>query len=111
IGDELIKLMKEIDSTLDLSYRKNYIGLARNGLANNFVQLFPKKNNMTVSIKMEQSPEVDEKLEKVGIDVIDYNKKRGRYKIRLSKAMVLQNSELITSLLKAAYNTSNNLLE
>jgi hypothetical protein len=49
---------------------------------------------------------MEEKLETAGLDVMDYDKKWGRYRIRLSKGDIKKHSEFLTNLLRSAYENS-----
>jgi hypothetical protein len=47
--------------------------------------------------------ELEKKLDDAGLDVMEYDKRWGRYRIRLNKAEIKENSELLAELLKNAY--------
>ncbi len=102
LADELLKLIKEFDNGYELKYNKFYIGLAKNGQPDNFVVFRPKKTNTTMELKLEQSEEVDELIEGAGLDLMEYNNRWGRYRIRVSDKDLIKSKELITKLLKMA---------
>lgn len=105
--DELLEIIKTFDKTLTLKYNKFYIGLARNGQPDNFILFRPQKNKLTVEIRLEQSEEVQNQLEENGLDLLDYNIRSGRYRIRLSKPDVKKYEELLTKYFKNAYEKAN----
>ncbi len=84
MADELLRVVHEFDPTLELKYNKFYIGMAREGQAQqNFVIFRPRKNILVVSIRLKQSVEVESKLEENGLGVFEYDKREGAYRIRL----------------------------
>lgn len=103
MADSMLELIKTFAPDIELKYNKFYIGLARDGRANNFVLFKPKKKFMHMSIKMKKSEEVKNKIEDKGLDLIDYTK-HGRYRIRLLKDDISQHAEFIQELLQMSYN-------
>jgi len=103
IADEFLNLISEFAPGYELKYNKFYIGLAKDDQANNFVLIRARKNSFSIELKIKQSEEIEKMIENAGLDLIDYDKRRGRYRIRLSKQDVNKNKELITNLLKMAY--------
>jgi predicted transport protein len=85
MADELLEIIKSFDEEVELKYNKFYIGLAKNGQPNNFVIFRPQKNSLRLEPRLQRTDEIEEKLEAAGLDVMDYDKKWGRYRIRLSK--------------------------
>lgn len=63
---------------------------------------FPKKSGFHTNIYAKASPEIDQQLETAGIDVMDYDKQVGAYRLRLTKGDIKQHSELLLRLLKMA---------
>lgn len=53
-----------------------------------------------MEIKLEQSVETDKLIEEAGIDLMDYDNKWGRYRIRISKQDIVKNKELLKGLLE-----------
>jgi predicted transport protein len=104
--DELLEVIKAFDSELELKYNKFYIGLAKNGQPNNFVVFRPQKNSLRFEPRLKREDEMEEKLEAAGLDVMDYDKKWSRYRIRLSKGDVKKHSEFLTNLLRSAYENA-----
>ena len=96
VVDTLLEIIKEIDSTFSLKYNKHYIGLAKNGTAFNFAIMNAKRSFIRLEIKLEKSDEIDELIEKNEIDVLEYNLRSTRYKLRLSKGDLKNKKEVIT---------------
>lgn len=103
MADEMLELIKSFAPDLELKYNKFYIGLARDGQPNNFTIFRARKNSLNVDIRLSSSPEIDELLEHAGIDVMDYDKKWGRYRVRLAKGDITKHAELLTKLMKQSY--------
>lgn len=103
LADDLVGLINEFTSGYELKYNKFYIGLAKDGQPDNFAIFRPKKSNTTMEIRLEQSTETDKLIEDAGLDLMEYDNKWNRYRIRISKQDLLKNKDLIMSLLKMAY--------
>jgi hypothetical protein len=82
--DELYEIIKTIDPELELKYNKFYIGLAKESKPSNFVVFRPKKSFLRLEPRLERSDSTQARLETEGLDVMDYDERNGRYRIRLS---------------------------
>lgn len=102
LADKLLNIVKEFDNEYELKYNKFYIGLAKKGQPDNFVIFRPKKTKTTMELRLEQAEEIDLLIEKAGLDIMDYDAKWGRYRIRVSNKDLIENKELISNLLKMA---------
>lgn len=103
VTDSLLALVHEFAPDLSLKYNKFYIGLAKDGLPNNFVIFRPKKNWVRFEPRLDRSDEIQGKLEDAGIDIMEYDARWGRYRIRLSKGELEKHEQLLRELLKQAY--------
>ena len=103
VTDSLLALVHEFAPDLSLKYNKFYIGLAKDGRPNNFVIFRPKKDWVRFEPRLERSNEIQSKLEEAGIDIMEYDARWGRYRIRLSKGEVKRHEQLLRDLLKQAY--------
>jgi len=101
--DELFESIKAIDPGLELKYNKFYIGLAKEGKPSNFVIFRPKKNFLRLEPRLGHSDEMQERLDKEGLDVMDYEDRWGRYRIRLSKGDIKKHAEFLAKLLAEAH--------
>lgn len=97
-ADELISLIREIDAALEPKYNKFYIGLAKDSSPNNFVIVQPLKNHVRLAIRLSKSDEIERKLEDSGLDLMEYNQKSGRYRVRLKPGDVATHKELLKQL-------------
>ena len=106
MADELLEIIKTFDPELDLKYNKFYIGLAKNDRPNNFAIFGPRKSSLRLEVRLEPSDELEQQLDEAGLDVMDYDKRSGRYRVRLTKSDIKAHTELLTDLLKPAYTNS-----
>ncbi|MBZ0300276.1 MAG: DUF5655 domain-containing protein [Anaerolineae bacterium] len=107
IVDELLEILKQLDNDLALKYNKFYIGLVKNGQPNTFVVFRPKKDWLRLEPRLEQTDELQSRLTEEGLDVMEYDRRWGRYRIRLTKSDMKQHKEFVTELLKLAYREAN----
>jgi hypothetical protein len=59
--------------------------LVKQFMKKNFVALRPQKNALNVELKLPQSDELDDKIENAGLDTLEYNKRWGSYRLRLTQ--------------------------
>jgi hypothetical protein len=102
LADDMLDLIKTFAPDLELKYNKFYIGLAKDGQSNNFATFRPQKNSFRAEIYIKSSPEIDQQLAEAGIDVMDYEKRWGAYRLRLTKGEIKKHAELLLRLLKMA---------
>lgn len=102
MADELLNIAKEFDPSLELKYNKFYIGLAVDGQANNFFTAIPKKKFIRFEPRLMASRETTQKLEDAGLDVMEYNSRRGRYRIRLAPGDIGKYKAILTAIIEEA---------
>jgi hypothetical protein len=103
LADDVLELINASEPKLVLKYNKFYIGLADStGNSDNFVIFKPKKDWLRVEIRLRQDSAIESKLEDAGLNVLEYNTREGRYKLRLTKADLDRHHDLISDLLKSA---------
>lgn len=99
--DALLGIVRTLDPEFSLKYNKFYIGLAKNGQANNFVIFRPKKDWVRLEFRFERSDEMQAKLEEAGLDVMDYGD--ARYRVRLARGDIQKYETLLKELLQESY--------
>lgn len=104
--DELLEVTRNFDPQLELKYNKFYIGLAKNGQPNNFVIFRPQKNAIRVEPRIHKSEAIESAVEAAGLDVMDYDNRWSRYRIRLQKGDLTKHADVLRQLFEAAYNES-----
>jgi len=107
MADRLLALAKEFDDKLEFKYNKFYIGLAVDGRPNNFIVMRPKKAFIRLEPRLKSSQETTERLEAAGLDVMDYDTRWGRYRIRLKPGEVARHKDILSDVLKEAFEASS----
>jgi predicted transport protein len=107
LADELLEMIRGFDPQLELKYNKYYIGLAKQGRPNNFAIFRPKKKDFRLEMRLERSEELEGRLDEAGLDVMEYDRRSGRYRIRLTKPDIKKHQELLAELLGLAYEKSS----
>jgi hypothetical protein len=65
-------MVKDVEPSVALKYNKNYIGLARDGVATNFITFRPKKQHILAEFKIPRSDELTRRLQDEGMDPLTY---------------------------------------
>jgi predicted transport protein len=107
MADQLFEVIRQFAPELERKYNKFYIGLAKDGQPNNFVVFRPKKKSLNLSIKLKQSDDVESKIEECGLDTMDYQKRWGSYRLRLSPEDVKKHGGVLKDLMRLAYENRN----
>ena len=100
IVDEVLELITEVIPGYQLKYNKFYIGLAQNGRADNFILFRAKKSFTRMEIRLEKSEELENKIESKGIDLMDYDKRYGKYRIKLTLNDLKKHRDFIKDLVR-----------
>jgi len=106
MADELYDLVKTLDPHLELKYNKFYIGLAKDGQPNNFVVFRPQKNAIRVEPRLQKTDDIEAAVEAAGLDVMGYDTRWGRYRIRLQKGDIKKHAAVIRQLLETSYRAA-----
>lgn len=106
MADELLRIAKQHDAGLELKYNKFYIGLAKNSQPLNFVVFRPKKNFLRFEPRLENTTDMHERLEQSGLDVMDYDKRWGRYRIRLQPGDLDKHARVLEEVIADAYRNA-----
>ncbi len=107
MADELLDVIREWDPEVSLKYNKFYIGLARDGQPSNFVVFTPKKDWLRLAPRLAATDELQKRLEDEGLDVMDYDRGWGRYRIRLSREDIAKHKETLRAIMRLAYDDAN----
>lgn len=104
VADELLSMIHSFAPGLELKYNKFYIGLAREGQPKNFVIFRPKRQHLKLEPRMKQAEDVQRMLDEAGLDVMEYDKRWGRYRIRLTKEELKKHRDILTTVMKRAFD-------
>lgn len=102
MADQLLEIARQLEPSLELKYNKFYIGLAKHGQPSNCVIFRPKKGFIRFEPRLKNSQDTQEKLESAGLDVMDYDSRWGRYRIRLIPGDIEKHREVLTQLVTEA---------
>ncbi len=101
--DQLVGMVHEFDRGLELKYNKFYVGLAKEGQPHNFVIFRPRKNMLMLTIRLQQSPEMQARLEQSGLEALEYDKREGGYRIRLGVDDLNARRDVLRQFIETAY--------
>lgn len=102
MADEVLELIKEFDSDLELKYNKFYIGLSKDGQPYNFAIFRPMKKVMGLELKLSQSEETQAQIDEAGFDDMGYDARWGNFRLRLTKNEIKSKKEILRNLLEDA---------
>ena len=100
-------IVNEIENGFSLKYNKCAVLLSKNGMPYKFVVIYPKKTFLRTDLVLEKNEEIDSIIDENGFDTLEYNVRRGRYKIRITKKEFSNKKEAIKLLLEKAYKKYN----
>ena len=106
MADEFLEIARTFDPDLELKYNKFYIGLAKNGHPRNFVVFRPKKGFIRFEPRLKNVAETQERLESAGLDVMDYDSRCARYRIRLQPGDIEKHKDVLSEVIAEAYTQS-----
>ena len=102
ILDALLELFRTVEPDLQPNFTKHYVGLTSNHVSRNFVTFRPRKQNLIVAFRIPRMAAIDEALESVGIDTLEYSKRSSRYRVRLTQQDIAAHRETLTDLVRRA---------
>ena len=103
MADEMLQVVRGLDPELELKYNKFYIGLAKGGQPNNFAIFRPKKDWLRLEVRLDRSDETQAQLDGSSLDVMDYDARWGRYRIRLAKGDTTRHKDFLAMLMEKAF--------
>ena len=103
LADKIKKIAQVFLPAVEISYNKYYIGFWVDGRACNFAVLRPQKSALRLEIRLPQTDETEELINSSDLDVLDYDKRWGSYRLKLSEKDVSEKHEVLGSLLSQAY--------
>jgi len=106
MADELLEIIHTLDPHLELKFNKFYIGLSKAGHPNNFAIFRPKKDWLRLEVRMERSDEMQSELDNSGLDVMDYDSRWERYRIRLTRGDIEKHKAFLTTLMTKAFGAA-----
>ena len=102
LADRVLDMIQTFEPSAQLSFNKHYIGLWVDGRALNFALCRPQKNALRLEIRVPQTQETDALIEAAELDVLDYDKRWGNYRIKLTNLDLDSKKETLIQLLQQA---------
>lgn len=102
-ADRVLGLIRSFAPGVELRYNKHYIGFWKDGQAYNFAVMRPRKTVLNLDIRLPRADEREHQLEQAGLDLLDYDKRWGAYRIRFSIGDLSKHGPLVTEFLQAAF--------
>lgn len=102
MADKLLDLTNTLGAGLSLKYNKHYIGLQRDGVADNFLTFTPRKKHLVWQLRIEHSDELDARIEESGLTLMPYDKKWRKYRLQLASTDLRDKQPLIGELIRLA---------
>ena len=100
--DRVFQDVSDITTGYELKYNKFYVGIAKDGVANNFISFRPKKQFFYLCIKLDEDDEITKQLDDKGFDASFVGRYK-QYQVRIdSYTKFEKNQDFIRSLVQAA---------
>lgn len=108
LADQMLSVVHGIfgNNRLELNYNKHYIGLASGGVANNFITMKPRKQNLLLQLRIPRSDEVTDLIEQ-DFELVSYDARWGLYQVRVTDKDILDNHAELTDLIRRAARISD----
>lgn len=103
MADKILEKTKEFVPSVELNFNKHYIGFRVDGRPMNFAICKPQKKTLQLGITLPKDDEFDQLLENEDFDVLDYQKRWGRYRLKLTEQDIENDQGTLTTLLQRAY--------
>jgi len=103
LADRVLKISKSFLPAVEFSFNKYYIGFWVDGRACNFAVCRPQKSALRLEIRLPQTEETEEIISSAELDFLDYDKRWGSYRLKLTEKDIVEKEETLKSLLAQAY--------
>lgn len=104
MADGVCEIARTFAPSAQLNYNKHYIGFSVDGRTLNFAVLRARRSALNVEIKLPQTDEIDKAIADSNLDILDYDKRWGAYRIKLTKKDIEDHKDLIADLLQKAFD-------
>ncbi len=100
MADELLAMINSDGASLAWKYNKRYIGLQRDRVPDNFITLRPRRQHLRCEFRIEQTEELDARIEQGGVTAMPYDKRRHKYRLQLTPDDLEVHRELLGELIR-----------
>ena len=105
VADGMLALVNEVTPGMALKYNKYYIGLARDGVADNFLLFRARREHLVAEFRIARSDDVSTMIDDSGMDTMPYDKQWSHYRIRLTSKDLDTQRDLLVELIRLASGT------
>ena len=102
LADQLLEVINDQGPGFSLKYNKYYIGLQRDGVADNFVSFTPRKKHMIWEVRIDRNEELEARLEESGLTLLPYDKQWKKYRFQIVPGDLKAQQALIIDLIRMA---------
>ena len=107
MADTLLEMARVHDKALELKYNKFYIGLAKAGHPTTFLIFRPKKDFLRFEPRIKNTDETHVFMTSADLDVMDYDNRWGRYRIRLKSGDIEKSKAFLEQVVAKAFAEAN----
>jgi hypothetical protein len=104
LADQLLEVINAQGPGLSLKYNKYYIGLQRDGMADNFISFRPRRKHLIWVVRIDRDEELDARLDESGLTVQSYDKRWKQYQLQIVPGDLKAQQALFTDLIRMARN-------
>ena len=105
LADKLIGFIEPFAPGYGLNYNKHYIGLAKDGISQNFISFVPRKKVMLLNLKHDQTDEIEKILTESDFDILSYDRQWKQYRLRLTDKDIENNKDVLITLVEMAFDS------
>lgn len=105
--DQILALVNQVKPGVELGYLDYYIGLASDGVADNFLMFWPTDHDVAVNFRIPRSDEVTALIDDSHIFVPEHDTRSGPYRIRLTNWNITLHQDLLLDLIHRASRASS----
>jgi hypothetical protein len=101
--DHFFEFVKDVveDHSLELKYNKHYIGMAHNGVADNFLSFKPRKQGVLVQFRIPHDEDLTARIDE-NLDFVSYNPRWRLYLVRFTESSFDANQTFLRELIQLA---------
>lgn len=103
LTDRMLNIIKTVDPAVELKYNKHYVGLARAGVAANFVAMRPRRKHMIAEFKNPLDEDLTSRLEEAGLELLSKDR-WSNYRISLRPGDLAEHAELLAELVRLSHD-------
>jgi len=102
LADQMLELVHSVDPSVRLKYNKHYIGLARDGVASNFVAVRPRRRHMIAEFKNPRDDELTARIEDSGLELLSPDR-WSTYRLSVRAGDIAEHQDLLTEMIRRSH--------